>query len=298
MKNKLKLFIGLSLIGYFVWYLFLKPYDYKVVFKAQTYPGTINQSIKLWSNTNNHSQFVEQENFLELNQQLQFNDSLHEYRWKIIPLTDSSSQVTVLIKDLNNSLSNRLSIPFSNTNFEKRTKSTLVDFNKKLHDHIENFKVSIVGITEDTPSTYTAYVPLEGPQFGKASAMMKNYPFLSSVLVNHQVKLNGQPFIEVSHWDRTKDSITYNFCFPIIKNDSLPQNESLHYKQFEGGKAIKAIYNGNYITSDRAWYALLDYAKKNNIAVDENPIEVFYSNPNYGGNELNWMAEIYMPLKK
>jgi len=44
-------------------------------------------------------------------------------------------------------------------------------------------------------------------------------------------------------------------------------------------------------------YALIDYAK-NDIALTELPMEVFHSNPNMGGNELEWKAEIYMPLKE
>ena len=27
------------------------------------------------------------------------------------------------------------------------------------------------------------------------------------------------------------------------------------------------------------------------------PLEFFYNNPHYGGDELNWKAEIYMPIK-
>ena len=72
----------------------------------------------------------------------------------------------------------------------------------------------------------------------------------------------------------------------------------IQYKQYNQVTALKAVYNGNYITSDRAWYALLDYAKQNNIAVNNNPVEVFYNNPNYGGDEMRWKAEIYMPIKE
>ena len=67
-------------------------------------------------------------------------------------------------------------------------------------------------------------------------------------------------------------------------------------KQQESVKALKATYNGNYITSDRAWYALLEHAERNAIKVSETPIEVFYNNPNFGGDELQWNAEIFMPL--
>jgi GGDEF domain-containing protein len=44
--RKIKYFIVLILLGSLVWYLFIKPYDYLVTFKANTFPGTINQTIK------------------------------------------------------------------------------------------------------------------------------------------------------------------------------------------------------------------------------------------------------------
>jgi len=47
----------------------------------------------------------------------------------------------------------------------------------------------------------------------------------------------------------------------------------------------------------RAWYALINYAKKNNIEIEKKPVEIFYNNPNFGGNELDWKAEIYLPIK-
>jgi len=62
-------------------------------------------------------------------------------------------------------------------------------------------------------------------------------------------------------------------------------------------KVIKATYNGNYITSDRAWYSLLQYAKNNNLEVSQHLLEIFYSNPNMGGDELDWKAEIFLPIK-
>ena len=61
-------------------------------------------------------------------------------------------------------------------------------------------------------------------------------------------------------------------------------------------KALMAIYNGNYITSDRAWYALLDYAEKNEIPITGLPLEIFYNNPNMGADEKNWKAEVFMPF--
>lgn len=35
-------------------------------------------------------------------------------------------------------------------------------------------------------------------------------------------------------------------------------------------KGLRAIYNGNYITSDRAWHVLLEYAEENKTSITKN----------------------------
>lgn len=295
--RKIIFFIGVILIGGFIWYLFIKPHDYQVNFKVKTFPGTINQFIKTWSTNIEHSEVLKQENedLLELKQQLKFGDSTYIYTWNIIPETDSTSLVKVYVKDTEHSFSNKLLVPFSDTDFEKRTRKTLLDFNKKLSEHITTFKVKIIGV-EQINSTFCACTNLTTTQFGKAGGMMKDYPLLDGILANNGVKLNGRPFLEVTNWDMVNENLTFNFCYPILKSDILPQHPELIYKRFPSITGVKAEYYGNYITSDRAWYALLDYAKENNISVKALPIEVFHNNPNMGDNELKWKTEVYLPL--
>jgi len=296
--KKIILFIGIILIVSVVWYLFIKPNDYQVNFKVKTFPGTINQIIKTWNNTLDGSKMIEQESgdLLRLKQQIQFGDSIHIYSWHIVPETDSTSKVKVFIKDPQHSFKNKLIVPFSDTDFEKRSRKTLLDFNKKLNEHISNFKVKIIG-KQHIDSTFCACTTQTTTQFGKARGMMKDFPLLDGFLATNGLKLNGRPFLEVTKWDMVKDSLTFNFCYPIIKSDTLPQHPDLSYKQSPLINAIKAEYYGNYITSDRAWYALLDYAKKNNLEINALPIEVFHNNPNMGGEELKWKTEVYLPLK-
>lgn len=280
------------------WYLFLRPYDYSATIISRTFPGAINQTLKLWIKANKNTIWSQNKDLLHISNRLQFNDSIHEYQWEIIPLNDSTSKINVRISEKEHSLMNRLGIPFSDTNFEKRNKKNILDFNNILTEHINNFKVTVVGNPQTLPDTYCAYVPISTSQLEKTKGMMQYYSLLSSVLIDNKVELKGNPFLEITDWDQDTDRISYNFCFPIIKTDSLPQNEFIKYKKFKGIRALKAVYNGNYSTSDRAWYVLLDHAKKNKLQVYERPVEVFLSNPNFGGNELNWTAHIYMPLKE
>ena len=290
--------IGAGLLLLLLGYLFLYPNDYTVRFEADTFPGTINQSIKLWHNKMGVSGTeVTQEDLYHLEQQVQAGDSVHRYRWKIEPLTDSTSRVVVGISDPANSLKNRLLLPFSESAIEASAVARVRDFAEDLKAHIDLFKVHIEGEAE-TPGTFYAYVPLKTSQHGKAGGMMDNYMLLSDLLVSHQVDLNGPPMIVVNQWDRERDSVNFNFCFPIIRSDRLPQHPKVKYKRIFPKKALKATYNGNYITSDRAWYALLDYAGKNGIPVEPTPVEVFYNNPNLGGDALQWKAEVFLPIKE
>jgi len=292
-----KIVYGLLFIifGGILWYLFVYPYDYLVTMKAKANVGTINQLVKLW-NTDLEQTTLESNKDLErLTQTFHFNDSTHIYQWDIHQENDSVVKIKIFTKDSAASLSNKIRIPFMDTDFEKRTKKNLKDFSELLADHLKMIKVKVVGEAE-IDSTYYAYVSAKTSQLAKAAGMMRNFPLLDPFLINHGVQLNGYPFIEVTRWDREQDSLEFNFCYPIIKSDSLPFHPDLKYGKRPAKKALMAIYNGNYITSDRAWYALLDYAEKNEIPVTGLPVEIFFNNPNMGADVENWKAEVYMPI--
>ncbi len=287
---------GIGILAFLAWYLFLKADDYRVTFTVSASPGTIYQSLKTWDISQENAQITGQQGILDLTQVLHFSDSTHRYNWNIEAINDSVSRVKVYASDPDHSLMNKIKIPFSDTDFEKRTRNTLMDFDQKLREHIQKFRVKIIGL-ESLGATYCACVKVTTSQYGKAHGMMQNFGLLNNVLVENGIQLNGRPFLEVTRWAMETDSIDFNFCYPIIERDRLPKNPDLFYTYFESRPAVKAEYNGNYITSDRAWYALLDYTRKEEIAITGLPVEVFQNNPNMGGNELTWKAEIYMPLK-
>ncbi|MEZ4809481.1 MAG: AraC family transcriptional regulator [Allomuricauda sp.] len=280
-----------------LWYLFLKPQDYQVSFKAKANPGTIYETVKAWNISLENDVPVKYESLTDFTQQLVRNDSVYSYHWEIDPVHDSLSQITVNIKDRDHSLMNKIMVPFSDTDFEKGSRKALLDFSQFLNEHLKKIRVTVVG-EDDLFTTFCACVSLKTTPSGKAAGIMANYSFLSSMLFENEVELNGPPFLEVLDWNLEKDSLSYNFCYPIIRSEKLPRHPNIKYKRIFSKKVLKAIYNGNYITSDRAWFSLLDYAKKNDIDVDPKPIEVFYNNPNMGGDELQWKTEVFMPIKE
>lgn len=283
---------------FLIWYFFFKTADYTINFKSNTFPETINQSLKLWDNGLGNSVILERFDDLNtLKQTLTVSDSIHIYKWNIKPLTDSTSKVTVAIRDQNlrRSFFNRIQVPFSKTDFTIGSEKRILNFMTVLKDHVDNFKITIIGI-EEIPEKSIAYVPLKTAQIEKAKGMMENSTFIGEVLRKHGVQLDGPPMLEVTYWNRKKDSIHYNFGYPIIPDQKLPPDTEIQYRKLKVKKGIKAVYNGNYITSDRAWYALLNYAKKHNLEVEALPVEIFYNNPDMGGNSLTWKTEVYLPL--
>ncbi|MCB0373794.1 MAG: AraC family transcriptional regulator [Muricauda sp.] len=296
MRKVFSIFIAVALAA-LLWYFFLKPQDYKVNFEAKAIPGTIYETVKAWNQGLDSVLPIDFESPEHFKQTVMANDSVHVYEWSVSPINDSVSKVSVSIIDPEHSFNNKLAVPFSDTDFEKGARKTLLDFNDFLNGHIKSFKVTIEGESEIF-SSFCACVSLKTTPEGKAKGMMVNYNFLNSILLENEVQLNGPPFVEVLDWDLKNNMLSYNFCNPIIRSEKLPDHPDISYKRIFPKKALKAIYNGNYITSDRAWYALLDYAKKKNIAVEEKPVEVFYNNPNMGGNELEWKTEVFMPLKE
>lgn len=293
-----KIFLIITLVGIaaLLWYLFFKPYDYKVTFSVKTFPGTVNQSIKLWNNTLDSAKIINQISINLLEQQLTAGNYTYTYKWEMNLINDSTSKVKAYISESGNSLINKITIPFVETQIELDAEKYVKDFYNRINEHLDKIKVKVEGLSE-VERSYCVYIPLTTTQVGKARGMMDYYSLLSSFVLDNGIQTNGFPFVEITNWDMAHDSIYFNFCFPIIKTDTLPNNKLLKYKWLEQTKAIKAIYNGNYITSDRAWYALLYYAEKHGIEAISKPIEIYHNNPNFDNNEKEWQADIYLPIK-
>ena len=294
MKKLITITIAIISIA-ILWYFFIKPQDYQIRVVAKANTGTINQALKAWNKTLPEASIHQLGNIGTLEQMVISGDSTHVYKWNISPINDSTSLIVVDVKDANFSLNNKIAVPFSDTNFEKQSRKTVTDFIESLNVHRKEFKITFMG-EDELPSTYCACVEHKTLQSNKAFGMMESYPFINSVIASNEIQVNGVPFIETTDWNMQNDSISFNFCYPIIKTDSLPFIKNLVYKEFIGMKSLKAIYNGNYMTSDRTWYTLLDYAKENNIKIDPKPIEFFFNNPNMGGDALRWKAEVFIPI--
>ena len=296
MIKKAGISVLILLLCFLGWYFFVKPYEYLVAFKAATSPGTVYEAVSQWEENNTQVENLSRHPFSEIKQRLYLEDSTLLLRWKIKAIHDSMAQVRVYLRDENNSLANKLAIPFSNSPIEKIAKNLLVPFKKGLDRQLTRYRVSIQGESE-TEAMFCACTEIRTAQKNKAYGMMKNNYLVSDFLFTHKMDTTGYPRIEVTNWDVENGQIIFNFCFPSQKKDTLPGSDGIFFKTFPKQKAIKAVYHGNYKSSDKAWYALHNYAKRNRLEIRNTPIEIFYNNPNHGGNDLKWKAIVFMPLQ-
>lgn len=298
-RKKIALLLGLLFSLFLVWYLFLKKSDYCISFKVKAATGIIFQGVQEWSFAQSVSQketyiTLEKKNFDFIKQEMNKGNTRMEYTWEMKSINDSVTSINVSIKDFNNSIYNRLTAPFFSTSFKVEQIKKITSFKDALENHIKNFKVKIEG-EGSSEDTYVAYINLKSVMQEKAQTMIRNDEIITGYLQQNKIKIIGSPYVEIVNWNQDTETLNFNYCFPIEKDAAIVKSEVVHFKTIPALKGLKATYYGNFRTSDRAWFTLLDYAKKNDIKLDNKPLEHFLANPFNGGNELEWETKIIIP---
>ena len=293
-----KIYWGLSVVGlvWLCWYLFMRPYEYEVNFIAKTHPGDVIETIRLWDRSMANSEIHAVDSFSSVKQHITLANNNYIYNWHFRLVNDSTTRVTIKISEPSNSLINKLLIPISSQPIEEDAAEISKAFYSILKSHLEITKVRFDGEVY-LDSKFCACTVKETNQTAKANGMMLDYDLIASFISNYNLTTDGPPMVRILNWDHNKGKLKFDFCFPIVETDSLPVVSEITYKLYPEVKAIKATYNGNYITSDRAWYYLTHYAAKQGYTINGLPIEYFYNNPNLGVNEKEWKAEIFLPVK-
>ncbi len=300
MKKKIKVVFVCSSILFLVWYFLLKQSDYTITFNIKAATGTVFQGVQEWTAAqaiNNQEKYLinEKKNYDFLSQKITKGDKQLHYYWNIQSINDSMTKVEVNIKDENNSWYNRLTVPFVTTPFKQEQIQKIKDFKMGLEDHLKLFKVKVEGEGTTMP-VYVAYISLKSVMQQKAQTMIANDGIITGYLYKNKIKIIGKPYAEITHWNRDKELLEFNYCFPVSKNAPVVADPKIKFKTIPALKGLKATYNGNFRTSDRAWFALLDYAKRNEIKLENKVLENFLANPFNGGNELEWETKIIIPF--
>ena len=271
MKKKIGIFCSVALFLFLGWYFGIKASDYTITFTAKAASGTVFQGIQEWSTIQRqkrkeHFTVVEKNNFDYLKQQMTVGDTTYTYVWEITPLNDSVSKVSVGINEIGKSWYNKITAPFWPTKFKTEQIRKVKDLREGLNEHLKNLKVRIDGEGTSKP-VYVAYIQLKSALQEKAQTMIGNDAAITGFLYTHKIKIVDRPYVEIVDWDLDKETIVFNYCFPIDSSTKAIADANVKFKTIPSLKGIKATYYGNFRTSDRAWFALMDYAKKNDLKI-------------------------------
>jgi effector-binding domain-containing protein len=300
--GKKKIIIALTILFslFLIWYLLIKKDDYTITFKVKSSTGTVFQGINDWANTRQKSEnekftIVKKNNFESLVQLMTKEDVSVIYNWELKSINDSTTAVSVGINDNDHKIWNRISAPFG-SKFIKNEIEKIKAFKTGIEEHIGNFKIGKVE-KGSSPEVFVAYITLNSVLAEKAQTMIGNDAVITGYLHNNNIKIVGKPYLEVVNLDLENEKLTYNYCFPIDKNTQYSIDNNVKIKTISAKKGLKISYFGNYRTSDRAWFKIMDYAKSNNIDLELLPLEHFLNNPFNGGTELEWETQIIIPTK-
>ncbi len=301
-KETFFIFFFSLLVLFFVWYLFIKENDYIITFKVKTASGTVCQGIQDWvvgrkkSNNENYILVTNQKyNFLKY--ALKNDKQNLNYNWEIYTINDSITEVKVGISECNNRIYNRVTVPFLATDFKEEQIEKITDFKKGLEDHLKKHKLNLVKVGS-SPEILVAYIALKSVMQEKAQTMIMNDNIITGYLFQNHIKITGKPYLEITNWDEEIENLEFNYCFPIDKNAVVTKDVNVKFKTIPSKKGLTISYFGNFRTSDRGWFSILDYAKKHKIDLDKKPLEHFLANPFNGGNELEWKTQIIIPFSK
>lgn len=285
------------LIGSLIYYLGFLPYEYSVQFKASTTPGDIIESLRLWDRSMSNASILEVDSFYFLKLRVQHKGSSYDYNWNFKHKSDSITEVQIQISEPDKKLLNKLLVPFTETVIEEHAKELGKTFYELIKTHLRLTRVRVIG-EATLDSTFCMCRSFETDQVGKANAMMREYSLYITFVDKYHLKLKGSPLIKLKEWSHQEGMIKFDFCFPLDRSVKPPATDMFEFKTFSPQYALKAEYHGNYITSDRAWYTLVDFANRNGYKITSLPVELFYDNPSLGLNEEKWKAEVFLPIIK
>lgn len=277
------------------WYLFGREYDYSINFKTSHPLSSVSYALQSY----NYSDFtVSDQEVLSL-RKIEQQGNLHSspvlIHWNLETLNDSLTRVTADVKNLKSPVLTRLKLLFQEDPVQQGLKEEALLLRDNLEDLRNSFRVRIEG-EASSPATTCACLTLENTVDLKAMEMVRSINYLSDFVFLNGLEPEGRPRVQVREWIIEDRFIEFDFCFPLKEGSVIPEDRIIFKKEIPSKPSLKATFNGNYTNSHYAWLRLLSYAEKRNLQVEKKPMEIFYNNPQMGGDPLQWEAEIYLPL--
>jgi hypothetical protein len=70
--------------------------------------------------------------------------------------------------------------------------------------------------------------------------MIRNDAVITGFLQQNDIKIVGKPYVEVQNWNLDKETLDFNYCFPVDKNPKLIDNAVV--EMIPAVKGLQATY--------------------------------------------------------
>lgn len=299
MKKRLSYTLLFLLVATGIWYFFIKEYDYLVTFETKNAPGIVYNKLVNWNQgraTEDEVTILNKTPYSQVQLELVQDNSKTIMNWQFQSISDSVTKIKVQFKDPDHGISERFKLLIGQSGLVESSIKTAKKVRTELKAHTTRYRTH--SIQESfIPERHCACTKTDSiKMLMKATNMMRTNAVLSDFLVRNDLSVTEFPLLEVTRWNRETEQIDFEFCFPVPKDKEYLPIQGVYIKSFPKRKALKVIFNGNYLISDRAWYKAVDYAQRNQLDIAPYPTEFYYNDPHSGTDELSWVAEIYFPL--
>ncbi|MEO1029798.1 MAG: hypothetical protein AAFX55_00250 [Bacteroidota bacterium] len=302
MNKKMLYVITGILVMLAAWYFFVKDYDYQITFKSKNPKGFVYNNIKTWNNNrpvkDTMVKTISSIPFSEIQQKYYpAKDSTINIKWELDKINDSLTKIIGYFKSDHGGPLLRTQLLFSTPDFVKQSLDFAKGLNRRIKSRSKLYKLSDVD-TIMVPSKQYVYVLCDATLQTKAKSMIANNGYVLQYLRKNNLELTDFPFVDIQSWNKQTDSIRFKFCFPI-KTAHQSQESDIKFDERPQYKALRIRFNGNYSKSHMAWYAFNDYFEANHSTEQQIlPTEIFLDDPNQGGEDIQWRADIVLPLNQ
>ncbi|MAZ27607.1 MAG: hypothetical protein CL868_11095 [Cytophagaceae bacterium] len=295
--KKIALILLILVVAGLSWYLFIKPYDYSVSFRTKYGPSAVYYDF-LDARDINTDSLLSTKKYSEIQQVKTLGDTIFNLRWHFAKASDSTTKVTVDVRDETHTVAARVNVlnPF-NSRYTDQLKSYFNEYNwlmdEKQREYTigQTIKDTVFAARECICTSSSSKIRL------KAHHMVEQLADLDDFFFENQVKPTGDPLLLLEKWNEPNDYITFDFCFPILKNDSLRLTPKTHFISLPSLPSYSAAYKGNYKYSHRQWAEMGSKLAEEGAAHQDTIIEVYHNSPLVDTNPKSWKATIYIPKK-
>lgn len=300
--NKIVSIVLFLLIAGLIWFFFVKQYDYEFQFETRYGQGVAFREISHWKELNKEYSKLEQTGVREfdaISQSLQTENARLDFLWNFESDTDSITKVKVWVRSNKDRFKNRFQIlnPFAENVFIDSIKTDMLDLMKNLKKQQSAYSVKLEDSLKMSPAFdcichHSEAIPVQS----KAMEMVQTIGYLEEYVLDHQLKLTGNPFVKITAWDRQNDKVNFDFCFPVNLAQDIRPEGKVEFRQVPSSLSLQAVFHGNYRISDLAWYDLMAQARAQNLKTSALPLEIFYNNPKTDIHATQWRADVFLPV--